>query len=569
MTVRWVFMLLKRIIRRIAIYLRSFTPSEEEKRFVEANRKFWERYWSPSRARAPERHVLVEASDNPIIRLCNASFGAIVCHARQLRPIYLLHGLRDRSTQRVLASYHPNASFLYTTSPRYLLARIWALIHALRIWRKWRTPRDILEFRIDGIKFGDIIYDNTLVRGYATLTKVDLKVLAVLRDFLMHRYMVNDIIRRYRLDSFVVSHTIGMFGGTFSRYLLKQKTEVINRVGSHEILIKKYQSFSDVGFYCAKPERHYFDYMMNLPDDVVLPLANAYLDERHNQRVSHIAVELAFNQNKRFFDKREEFCRAYGLDQSKKTVFVMLHAFNDHPHSHFARPLAFQDYFDWFERTLRVAQTVDSVNWVFKEHPAARLYPVKDIDLHAMFSEVSERNVVFLDSDADFNSLSIRFLADAIVTCLGTAGMEYACVGIPCLLGGESPYSGFGFTIEPEGAEEYEAWLRRLDRIGRLTPTQIKAAKIVMYFELPMMHSARYLFCKNYDYRQIVQITPAMVLADAAQWMEEANHRDLKGQVKELSDYLLDTTYTQFIDTDRHSYMRSAIQSRTSSAGGG
>ena len=541
-------------------------PSEEETCFVQATRTFWKRYWGPPSDPTLARYVLVEASDTPIIRLCNASFGAIVCHARHLRPIYLLHGLRDRSPQRILASYHPESCFIYTTSLRYLLARLVALFLALRVWLKLQTPQDILDFRIDGIKFGDIIYDNVLVRGYATLKTVDLKVFAVLYEFFKHRYIVNDIIKRYRLDSFVVAHTIGMFGGTFSRYLLKQNIEVINRVGSYDIHIQKYRSSADVGFYPARPERQHFEHMMSLPDHVVLPLADAYLDERHNQRVMHIAVEKAFNRNKRIFDSREEFSLVTGLDPNKKTVFVMLHAFNDHPHSHFARPLAFQDYFDWFERTLQIAQTVDSINWVFKEHPAASFYPVKDVDLPAMFAKVPKPNIVFLDANADFNALSIRILTDVIVTCLGTAGMEYACVGIPCLLGGESPYSGFGFTIEPNNAEEYDAYLHRLDQLDRLTPEQIKAAKIVMYFELPIMHSARYLFCPHYDYRQIVQITPSKVLADAADWIQQADENALMRQIDVLSSFLKDSTRTQFIDFDSHPFMRDADRVRTAEA---
>ena len=548
--------MLIRILRRISFYLRSFTATEVEMRFIQVNRAFWRRYCKSYPEQTPRRYVLVEASDNPIIRLCNASFGAIVCHARQVRPIYLLYGFRDRSTRRVLTSYHSDASFIYTTSPRYLLAWVWTFFLALGVWLRLRTPRDILDFQIDGFKFGDIIYDNVLACGYATVKTVDLNVLAVLHEFFKHRYIVNDIIKRYRLDSCVVAHTIGMFGGTFSRYLLKQGIEVINRIGSHEILVQKYRSWADVGFYPAKPERHHFEYMMNLPDDMVLPLADAYLEDRHNNRGSDIAVELAFNRNKRFFECKEEFCRVNGLDPNKKTAFVMLHAFNDHPHSHFARPLPFQDYFDWFEQTFQIAQTIDSINWVFKEHPAAALYPVKDVDLHAMFARVSKPNIVFLDADADFNALSIRFLADVIVTCLGTAGLEYACVGIPCLLGGESPYSGFGFTIEPNNSEEYVACLCRLNKLGRLTPEQIKAAKIVMYFELPMMHSARYLFCPHYDLRQIAEITSSNMLADAANWMQQTDDNALMYQGNVLAEFLKASHRTQFIDFDKHPFMR-------------
>lgn len=547
--------MIKRIFRRILGYLASFARYEGEKEFTEANRNFWKHYGKRSPNESRRRYVLVEASENPVINMCNASFGAIVCHARQLSPLYLLPGWRDRSLRRILDSYHPDSRYIYTTDMRFLVGRLQAAGLAVRAWRKLKTPRDILDFRVDGLKFGDIVYDNVLVKGYATIRKINLDVLHVLYVFFHHRQMINDIIRRYPLDSFVVSHTIGMFGGTFSRYLLKHRIEVLNRIGSQEILVQKYRSSADVGFYPVKPERHHFEYLMSLPDDVVLPLANAYLDERHNQRISHLAVELAFNKDKRLFDSREEFCQVEGFDPKKKIAFVMLHAFNDHPHSHFAKPLEFQDYFDWFERTLRVAQTVDSVNWVFKEHPAASYYRTKDVDLHAIFARVSQPNIVFLDADADFNALSIRFLADAIVTCLGTAGMEYACVGIPCLLGGESPYSGFGFAIEPDTTAEYESSLRGLDKIDRLTPEQMKAAKIVTYFELSMLNRAQYLFCPQYDYRQIVAMTSSKMLADAADWIRRADIGALNRQVDVLSGFVKDSTRTQFIDFDCHPYM--------------
>ena len=50
----------------------------------------------------------------------------------------------------------------------------------------------------------------------------------------------------------------------------------------------------------------------------------------------------------------------------------------------------------------------------------------------------------------------MRYLADAIITCISTAGLEYSAQGIPCVLGGEGGYSGLGFTIKPNDVGEYE-----------------------------------------------------------------------------------------------------------------
>jgi len=550
---------LRKIFLRLAQYARSFRVSKGESRFVAVNRAFWNRYWPQGDAAGSSgRWVLVEGTSNPIINLCNASFGAIACHARALRPVFFLHGLRNRSTRRMLESYHPGARFVFTTDLRYLLARFGAALQALRAWSAMRGTQDVLDFRMDGMRFGDIVYDNALVFGYATLRKADWKVLAVLYSFFLHRHIIRDLMRRYRLDSCVVAHTIGMLGGVFTRYLVSQGVEVINRAGSHEIHLKKYQSAADIGFYPAKPERRYFELMMRNAD-VVLPLAEKYLDDRHGQQVNHIAVELAFSRNKRLFRDRAEFCNAYGLDPGKKIVFVMLHAFNDHPHSHFVRPLMFRDYFDWFERTLLAAREIDSVNWVFKEHPAASFYPVKDVDVPGMFSHAPRPNIAFLDADADFNGLSIRYLADVIVTCLGTAGMEYACLGIPCLLGGESPYSGFGFTDEPADQTEYLDRLRAIDRLPCLREDQVKAAKIVMFFELPIMHSVRYRFCPQYGYQQIKEITMPKVLADAADLMSDAEEAERRAQVIELARFLRNPRYTQYVNLSMYGFLRDAV----------
>lgn len=548
-----------RLLRRLGKYLRSFVPSEGEKLFVEVNRGFWKSYWPTRDVREARPYVLIEVSENPIINLCNASFGSIVCHARNVRPLYLLNGMRDRSIRRVLESYHPAACFISTTSPRYLAARFLMLLLALHTWFKLKTPRDILDFRVDGIRFGDIIYDNFLVRGYATLKVVDREVLPVLYAFYMHRYMINDIVRRCRLNSFVVAHTIGIFGGTFTRYLVKNGIEVINRVGSHEIVLKKYQTTSDIGFYPAKPEEPYFKLLIDLPDDEIIPLADQYLNERHNQNVRHISVELAFSKTKRLFESSRDFCEHYNIDPAKKTVFVMLHAFNDHPHSHFSTPMYFQDYFDWFEQTLEIAKTSDSVNWIFKEHPAADMYQTRDVDLDDIFAGLNVPHIRFLNRHADFNALSIRYVADAIVTCLGTAGMEYACLGIPCVLAGEAPYSGFGFTTEPSSLIEYVNCLRTIDNLPRLNIEQTKAAKIVMFFELPLIHSQRYLFCPYYEFKQIHVRLPETVLADFANAVRETSAADLRKQIADLSSFITNPHYTQYMNIDKYPFMRPAI----------
>ena len=80
-----------------------------------------------------------------------------------------------------------------------------------------------------------------------------------------------------------------------------------------------------------------------------------------------------------------------------------------------------------------------------------------------------------------------------------------------------------------------------------------------MYFELPMMHSARYLFCPLYDYRQTVASTQRGVLTDAADLMTTTDLTALRDQIEVLSDFLRNPNCTQFIDLDSYPFMRDAV----------
>ena len=400
-----------------------------------------------------------------------------------------------------------------------------------------------------------------LAQGYATIHDLDEKVLGALQGFFLARYIIKDIISRYEIETSVFSHTIGLARGTFTRYLLQNGIEILNRTGSHQVQVKKFQSVGDIGTYPLRPEQRYFSFMMSRRDDTILRLADGYLNDRFNQNVKEdIGANLAFDRRKRTFSSREEFCYHFGLDPAKKIVFVMLHAFNDHPHSHFAKPMIFRDYYDWFEKTLDIAKSVDTVNWVFKEHPAAEFYRTKDVNLDALFEHVRYSHIRFLNYRADFNARSLRHLADAIVTCLGTAGLEYSCLGIPCVLAGESPYSGFGFTIEPQDAAEYEERLRHIHELQRLDESRIKAAKTVMFFQLGMMQRAPYLLCPYYNYRQIKEIRADDLWRDAIELMKNGDKVKMKQQIGALSDFVRDPSYTHYIDLEKYDFMREAFQ---------
>jgi hypothetical protein len=214
--------------------------------------------------------------------------------------------------------------------------------------------------------------------------------------------------------------------------------------------------------------------------------------------------------------------------------------------------MLFQDYYWWFRRTLEIAQETPEVNWVFKEHPAASYYLTKDVDLHRVFAGVNDAHVRFLPATADFNARSILHLAHAIVTCIGTAGLEYATMGIPCVLGGESGYSGLGFTIEPGTPEEYATCLRGIKMLQRLTADQVARAKLAAYFYFCVMESARYHFCPKFTDVELSEwngsLTARLWKEAAAQFRSLEDVERMKTQVEELAQFARDPSRTQYVE---------------------
>jgi len=270
-------------------------------------------------------------------------------------------------------------------------------------------------------------------------------------------------------------------------------------------------------------------------------------------------VDLAFNRKNRLYKSSDEFCRVMGLDPSRPTVFVMLHAFNDFPHSHFTKPMLFQDYYVWFRRTLEIATKVTTVNWVFKEHPAAALYVTHDLNLDDLFGGMSEAHIRFLSRDANFNAASVAVIASAVVTCQGTVGLEYSSMGKPCLLAGESPYSGLGFSNEPSTVADYERQLYQIASLPRLTDDQIRGARTALYFQLRMLQNSPFLFCPFYGHDEIVAMTNQRFWATAASHLQNTESSALEHQVDSLAEFVRQESNTQYVDVEKYDFMRPVI----------
>lgn len=279
----------------------------------------------------------------------------------------------------------------------------------------------------------------------------------------------------------------------------------------------------------------------------------------NEERERALERELASQEDGRWFLSRrfrhskearsaEELRSHLGLDTERKVAVLFSHILWD-ASMFYGRDL-YSDQGRWFAETIRVAAESDRVQWIIKLHPAlywklradgtdeepAELAMIREVvgDLPA--------HMRLLRPDDDIPNPDLFGITDVGVTIRGTVGIELPPLGVPMIVAGTSDYSGKGFTIDANTVEEYEANLRSIPELGRLTDEQVQLAKLYAYgifcvrpwrFEsftldfLPLDEAAETLEHRlRINVRTVEELERAPDLAQFAQWVLRSNEPD-------------------------------------------
>lgn len=350
-----------------------------------------------------------------------------------------------------------------------------------------KNRKDVLEISVDNVKIGDLIYDSYLREtGHSTINSLNTKLYKNLFKGIRYYYLYKNYLKIHNFRASVQGHLVYNQFGTLARVLTyHNRTVYAKKFSAGAFTIKACYDYSSVFKYEFRFEPQEFEDFLNSNSLEIDNKVNNFIQNRFSAsgRQDDLNIIEAYGKDKIKLSKKD-FIDQFAIDPNYPTVCIMSHVFADAPHSN--STMLFDDYYDWLAETLKHIKKVKNVNWLVKPHPANKYYNSKESaeDLyHSLIKE--EDNITLLPGNLNTNSLF--GVIDIIVTVAGTAGMEFACVGIPSILAGESPYSGHGFTIDPKTKSSYFNMLTEVEQIKPLSNTQIKRAKY--YFYLMYIHS--------------------------------------------------------------------------------
>lgn len=167
---------------------------------------------------------------------------------------------------------------------------------------------------------------------------------------------------------------------------------------------------------------------------------------------------------------RIEMPEAWG---KKQNVFILPHAISDSPRLA-CRHNIYHDYGEWFIETIKIIKEIPNINWIIKDHPWASVYGQEDY-IRSIFESQKTENMFWMDKEC--NGLSIKDVADCVLTYVGDAGIEYWAYGIPTITVGDAYYCKWGISYQMKTLAEYENILKNISNIPKPSKQSVEMAR--------------------------------------------------------------------------------------------
>ena len=336
---------------------------------------------------------------------------------------------------------------------------------------------EFINMEFDGVQLGDLAYDNYLRNtGKGTIEKIDQEVVNYLASTIRDYMFYDMIIKQHKVVATVQGHTVYNYGA-MARAALKNGAIVYGKKpAGNPLTVRRYTKLEEKRQYEFRLTQDEFSQLLATKKEFAVKEGQKMMKERISGGNSS-SFSGAYGKGKKIYD-RKELISKLKLAEDKPTVCIMSHIFPDAPHAF--ESIIYNDYYEWLEETLRAIKDITDVNWLIKEHPHLEQYHPKHSATELTIPFAENYTHIHLTPE-NLDTQSLLPLVDAIVTCSGTAGLEFSTQGIPCVLAGESHYSGFGFTIEPNNKQEYLTQLKNIGDLRKLKQDKIDLALAYTY----------------------------------------------------------------------------------------
>jgi len=376
----------------------------------------------------------------------------------------------NRRARAIIQSFHPK----YILNYKFFVLKgfIKYFFRVMKHTSSIITGDDLVRLKEMNLPIGMHIYDDILRRyNLSTVDRLSFKQkLFVMLSISFFYAMYNFISSQNFFFAIIPDNTYR--DGLIFEIIKAKEIPSISGIDINGISMHKYESNIDYQYHCRTPDNELINTILG-KEQVNLLIEN-YIELRTKGEEKQHDVMRAYSKNKIMIN-REILIREHNLDPNKPLIAVMAHIFCDAPHGY--PQLLFKDYEDWLCETCEALVKNCNVEFFVKEHPSVSLYNEEGV-IERILGRLGLLNKLL---KKNINTRSLFTVVDAVITCGGTAGMEFPCFGVPVLLAAKPAYAYFSYVVSPDTKQGYLNEIKKIHEYKKLSNDEVKKAKAVLF----------------------------------------------------------------------------------------
>lgn len=355
-----------------------------------------------------------------------------------------------------------------------------------KLFDKVKNKKDLINFKKNNLKIGDLICDHYIRSTYEPTLKLDdyrLKIIFFRANKIYDE--VKNYFKNNNVKYLIPSHLCYISYGIISRIAIEHKIKVIkikseNRGNSLFRLIK-------IDSKCVDEPKYYyhkknFKKLSINKKNIALKIGKKILQKRLSGKFDPTIPYILKSQ---FKDKKYYF---KGLDRSKKKIIIFPHCFYDFPHRY--RNMIFNDFYEHANYFMEKSVTLKQYEWLYKPHPHSL---AGHINIH---KELLDKypNIKYIPKKVSHKQL-LNLNIKCVITNHGTVAHEYAAFDIPVISTGDNPHINYNFLLNVNSKKKLDFIFRNLDENLK----KIKVNKNEIYEFLYMQYKYPFEEVKDYN----------------------------------------------------------------------
>lgn len=325
---------------------------------------------------------------------------------------------------------------------------------------KFRSKKEFLNFTVDGIIIGDLIYDSYLRQKYKSTIDLESNEFKKFLNSSIETFNFwNTYFKNNNIKAVIASHSVYNLG-------FPVRIAVKNNIPAYMTGISFLNLFNSKRIFEINANA-YKEYYQNLNKEQkieALDISKKIIEKKFNEQNGYANSTELYQSSTPYVisDKKYE---TFGkikkknilIKNNKPNILITAHCFYDSPHA--VENLLFNDFYEWIVHLGNLSNETD-YNWYIKKHPHTanknlNNKTLRDINKKYPKLEILEENIN--------NSELINEGIDLTLTVYGSVGYEFPYFDIPVLLASKNtPYEGYNFCLQPATIAQYDFYIKNL-----------------------------------------------------------------------------------------------------------